>query len=51
MKIGEIYHFEDTNHFKGWVIFNEINISLLENEVKRIRNTFEIIKKQSGSEE
>jgi len=48
MKLNEIYHFGDVPHFKGWVVVDDVDISLLEQDVKRIREAFEILKKESN---
>lgn len=50
MKQGELYKFENIEHFRGWVIFDDLSLSMLESEIKRIRAAFEIVKKQNAGE-
>jgi hypothetical protein len=51
MKIGELYRFEDFEHFKGFVRFDDLSISYLESKIKCIRASFEIVKRHNAGEQ
>jgi len=46
MNLGDIHHFEDMQHYHGWVRFDEESIQKLEDEVKQIKKAIAIIVKQ-----